>query len=83
VSRAHRYHHIQGTASFERISWGQALAEIVERLTSVIGRYGGEAIWPYQGTGSFGYIQGIWGWAGRWPRLATAAPRSRRESSAN
>jgi anaerobic selenocysteine-containing dehydrogenase len=55
----------KGEATFARISWDEALAEIAERLASAIGRYGGEAIWPYQGTGSFGYIQGIRGWAGR------------------
>src|SRR5262249_60014539 len=55
----------KGEATFARVSWDEALAEIAERLTSVIRRYGGEAIWPYQGTGSFGYIQGVRGWAGR------------------
>jgi anaerobic selenocysteine-containing dehydrogenase len=55
----------KGTATFERISWDEALAETAERLTSVIDCYGGEAIWPYQGTGSFGYVHGVRGWAGR------------------
>ncbi len=55
----------KGETAFARISWDEALAEIADRLTSVISGYGGEAIWPYQGTGSFGYVQGIRGWAGR------------------
>lgn len=55
----------KGEARFARVSWDEALGEIAGRLRSVIGRYGGEAIWPYQGTGSFGYIQGVRGWAGR------------------
>src|SRR5262249_61645155 len=41
------------------------LAESAGRRPWVFRRYGGEAIWPYQGTGSFGYIQGVRGWAGR------------------
>jgi anaerobic selenocysteine-containing dehydrogenase len=55
----------KGDGRFSRISWDEALDEIAERLTGIIGAYGGEAIWPYQGTGSFGYIQGVRGCAGR------------------
>jgi anaerobic selenocysteine-containing dehydrogenase len=55
----------KGEGKFERISWDDALSEIAARLTSVIGEYGGEAIWPYQGTGNLGYLQGIQGKAGR------------------
>lgn len=55
----------KGEGRFERISWDAALDEIAARLTGVIEQYGGEAIWPYQGTGNLGYIQGLEGNAGR------------------
>jgi anaerobic selenocysteine-containing dehydrogenase len=54
----------KGEGRFERISWDEALAEIATRLTDIIDEYGGEAIWPYQGTGALGYLQGIQGRAG-------------------
>ncbi|MFJ4949548.1 molybdopterin-dependent oxidoreductase [Streptomyces sp. NPDC088760] len=54
----------KGEGRFERISWDEALDEIAGRLSEVIDRYGGEAIWPYQGTGNLGYIQGLQGRAG-------------------
>ncbi len=38
----------KGEAAFARISWDEALAEIAERLMSIIDRYGGEAVWPYR-----------------------------------
>ncbi|MFB4316986.1 molybdopterin-dependent oxidoreductase [Actinomadura sp. 21ATH] len=55
----------KGEGRFERISWDEALAEISGRLRSVIDEHGGEAIWPYWGTGTLGYIQGLEGGAGR------------------
>jgi anaerobic selenocysteine-containing dehydrogenase len=55
----------KGEGRFERISWDEALDEIAERFTDVIARHGGEAIWPFQGTGTLGYIQGCEGKAGR------------------
>lgn len=54
----------KGSGEFERISWDRALNEIADRLDDTIAKYGGEAIWPYQGTGSLGYLQGIQGRAG-------------------
>ena len=51
----------KGEGRFERISWDEALDEIAERLKQVIAVYGGEAIWPYQGTGTIGWIQGVEG----------------------
>lgn len=54
----------KGDGNFERISWDGALSEIVARFEDVIAKYGAEAIWPYQGTGSLGYLQGIQGRAG-------------------
>lgn len=48
----------KGSGRFERITWDEALDEIATRLRGIIDEYGGEAIWPYQGTGTLGYIQG-------------------------
>ncbi len=55
----------KGEGRFERISWDDALAEIAERLHEVRAQWGGEAIWPFQGTGTLGYIQGLEGRAGQ------------------
>ncbi|MEU8251421.1 molybdopterin oxidoreductase family protein [Nonomuraea sp. NPDC048916] len=55
----------KGSGRFERITWDEALEEISARLRGIIEEHGGEAIWPYQGTGSLGYIQGCGGMAGR------------------
>ena len=55
----------KGEGRFERISWDEALAEIAERLHAVRDEFGGEAIWPFQGTGSLGYVQGLEGRAGQ------------------
>jgi anaerobic selenocysteine-containing dehydrogenase len=55
----------KGEGRFERISWDEALDEIAERLRGVVAEHGGEAIWPFQGTGTLGYIQGLEGHAGR------------------
>ncbi len=55
----------KGEGRFERISWDEALGEIAERLDGIVREYGGEAIWPFHGTGSLGYIQGLEGFSGR------------------
>lgn len=55
----------KGSGTFERISWEEALDEISARLRGIVEEYGGEAIWPYQGTGTLGYLQGCEGVAGR------------------
>jgi len=54
----------KGEGRFERIGWDEALGEIAERLLDVRDRHGGEAIWPFQGTGTLGYLQGLEGRAG-------------------
>ncbi|ADI10657.1 molybdopterin oxidoreductase [Streptomyces bingchenggensis BCW-1] len=54
----------KGEGRFERISWDSALDEIAQRLKQTIERHGGEAIWPYQGTGTLGFLQGLQGRAG-------------------
>ncbi|MCA2183459.1 molybdopterin-containing oxidoreductase family protein [Nonomuraea cavernae] len=55
----------KGSGRFERISWDEALEEISVRLRGIIQEHGGEAVWPYQGTGSLGFVQGCEGAAGR------------------
>lgn len=55
----------KGSGQFERITWDEALDEISVRLRGIVEEHGGEAIWPYVGTGSLGYIQGCEGVAGR------------------
>src|SRR5262245_17888472 len=49
-----------GGGRFERISWDAALGEIAERLISIRREFGGEAIWPYVGSGSMGLLQGVY-----------------------
>ena len=48
----------KGEGTFERISWDEALTLIAERITAAVERHGGETIWPFDGTGSVGYLQG-------------------------
>ena len=48
----------KGSGRFERISWDEALEEISVRLRDIVDEHGGEAIWPYLGTGTLGYVQG-------------------------
>jgi len=54
----------KGSGTFVRISWDEALASIAARLRDVIARHGGEAIWPFLGSGNMGLIQGAYA-AGR------------------
>ncbi len=49
----------KGEGRFAPISWEEALAEIAARLQEVADQHGGEAIWPYAGTGSMGWLQGL------------------------
>jgi anaerobic selenocysteine-containing dehydrogenase len=55
----------KGQGRFARISWDRALEEIAERLTAIVREHGGEAIWPFQGTGTLGYVQGLEARAGQ------------------
>lgn len=55
----------KGEGRFEPISWDAALGEIAERFTTIVDEVGGEAIWPFHGTGSLGLIQGLEGFGGR------------------
>lgn len=55
----------KGEGRLERITWDEALDEIADRLRGVIAEHGGEAVWPYWGTGTLGYLQGCEGFGGR------------------
>ncbi|NDU71354.1 molybdopterin-dependent oxidoreductase [Actinomadura sp. DSM 109109] len=55
----------KGEGRFERIGWDEALDEIAARLEAVVEEHGGEAVWPYWGTGTLGYLQGLEGYSGR------------------
>ncbi|SDW48137.1 Anaerobic selenocysteine-containing dehydrogenase [Amycolatopsis xylanica] len=54
----------KGSGAFERVTWDEALGEIAERLGAIRATWGGEAIWPYWGTGNLGHLQGMRGPAG-------------------
>ncbi|HEU5196316.1 MAG TPA: molybdopterin oxidoreductase family protein [Methylomirabilota bacterium] len=54
----------KGEGRFARISWDEALDQIVARWTAIIGRHGPQALWPYYGSGTMGALQGVYG-AGR------------------
>lgn len=48
----------KGSGQFERVSWDAAIAEIAQRLKSVIAEFGPQAILPYSYAGTMGKIQG-------------------------
>ncbi len=54
----------KGSGQFVAVSWDDALAEIAERLLDIRDQHGGEAIWPYVGTGHMGWVQGASGGPG-------------------
>jgi anaerobic selenocysteine-containing dehydrogenase len=41
----------KGSREFTRISWDEALQRIAAGLSDTIAKHGGEAIWPYVGSG--------------------------------
>jgi anaerobic selenocysteine-containing dehydrogenase len=55
----------KGSGRFERIGWDAALDEISARLREILDTDGGEAIWPFWGTGSLGLLQGVYGYPGK------------------
>ncbi|WP_037496432.1 molybdopterin-containing oxidoreductase family protein [Solirubrobacter soli] len=70
----------KGEGKFERISWDEALETIATNLRRTIDEHGGEAIWPFQGTGTLGYVQGLEGRAGQ--RLWNVLGASRHDMTA-
>ncbi len=51
----------KGSGQFERVSWDEAISEIASNLQNTIEQFGAEAIWPYAGSGTVGWVQGIVG----------------------
>ena len=47
----------KGKGKFARISWDEALAEVVDRLKMIANEYGGEAILPFSYGGTLGLVQ--------------------------
>lgn len=63
----------KGEGRFTRITWDEALEEVAARWQAIIARHGPQAIWPYQGTGSMGMLQGVAGCGRRlWNVLGTS-----------
>ncbi len=48
----------KGDGIFERISWDEALDEIVSRVRTIVEEHGPEAVFPYNYGGTLGAIQG-------------------------
>ena len=67
----------KGNGEFEQISWEEALSTIAERFRSIIAEHGGNAIWPFTGTGNIGYLQG----SGATPRFWHAIGAARHHLS--
>ena len=47
----------KGEGRWERISWDEAFAEIIDRWTAIVRDEGPEAIWPYFYAGTMGHVQ--------------------------
>src|SRR5271169_2069711 len=47
-----------GAAAFQRISWDDALDEIAEKLKTIGGEFGPEAVLPYSYGGNLGVLNG-------------------------
>lgn len=46
----------KGSGKFERVSWGEALAEVASALRIIVDQYGGEAVLPYSFAGNMGLL---------------------------
>ena len=49
----------KGSGEFERITWDEALDTMATQLGEILATDGGNAIWPFDGTGNVGYLQGV------------------------
>ena len=47
----------KGEGRFSRITWDEALGEVVEKFKAVTAEYGPEAVWPYFFAGTMGLLQ--------------------------
>jgi anaerobic selenocysteine-containing dehydrogenase len=67
----------KGTNQFERISWDEALDEIVERWQTIISEHGAQSIVPYSYLGNQGLVHGLNGGDAFFNRLgATVTERT-------
>ncbi len=74
----------KGTGQFERISWNEALAEIKDRWTDIIERYGSQAIMPHAYLGHQGTLNGLTSGDAFFNRLgATVAEKTYCESGSS
>jgi anaerobic selenocysteine-containing dehydrogenase len=62
----------KGAGQWKRISWDEALDEIVTRWKEIIGRHGAQAILPYSYSGTLGLVQMIVCNARLWNRLGAS-----------
>jgi anaerobic selenocysteine-containing dehydrogenase len=62
----------KGAGGWQRISWDEAIAEIVDRWRGVIASYGPEAIQPYSYSGTLGLVQASVCNARLWNRLGAS-----------
>ncbi len=51
----------KGSGRFERISWDEALSLTARAIRTAVDTHGGEAVWPYAGTGTISWLQGLEG----------------------
>ena len=65
----------KGEGRFERITWDEAISTLADRLQSIIDSDGAEAIWPFDGTGNVGYLQGCGVPHRLWNALGTSRHR--------
>lgn len=49
---------VKGSGQFEPVPWGEAIADIAQRLQAIITDYGAEAVLPYSYSGTLGFLQG-------------------------
>jgi len=63
----------KGDGDFVPIGWDDAIEEMAARLSTIIDRSGGAAVWPFVGTGNLGWIQGLNGPHRLWPHLGASA----------
>jgi anaerobic selenocysteine-containing dehydrogenase len=62
----------KGEGRFERITWDEALTTLATRLQYILDTDGGDAIWPFDGTGTVGYLQGVAGRHRFWNAIGAA-----------
>jgi anaerobic selenocysteine-containing dehydrogenase len=62
----------KGAGQWQRITWDEAIAEIVSRWRGIITQYGPEAILPYSYSGTLGLVQASVSNARLWNRLGAS-----------